>query len=130
MTSGSQTPLRLIGIYGFEIIRREGDESGGSDMTYRAIGFAAAAAFLAISGAAAAQQLEERVQSLEEKTGYFDIGRVSKKKTWKHVRLGNTRDATVDLDYEVPIGGTDPVVTNAWLHVVGDVSFNGDTTAG
>ncbi len=65
--------------------------------------------------------LEHRVKAVEQKTDYYKLNRITKSKSWKNkkfsLRSNFSPAAEAVFLLDANIGGSDPVVVNAWLHV-------------
>lgn len=100
-------------------------------MTYAKL-LLSAAAVLSLVTTVQAQTVNQRLNAVERKTDYFAVSRMNRSKTWRH-RQSPVRNPAQPPDssdlffpYSVTIGGTDPVIVNAWITVTGNYDTDAD----
>jgi hypothetical protein len=90
-----------------------------------------------VAATATAPTLDQRVRVVEGKTNYFLVKRITKSRIWGNLKIqagkvvSSQAGDVVPLDqgafYQyVQIGGTEPVIASAWLHIVGQYTANGE----
>jgi hypothetical protein len=71
----------------------------------------------------ASATLNQRLSAVEKKTGYFELKRLTKSKTWHRGRT-SARETLPTLVFDVPVGNSDPTIVNVWLTVTGDYAVD------